>query len=510
MSRRPPPERPDPDPTDVPGEVITDAELNPQTPSAALAAYAASVAEVAVARTGLSGAGEIWRLSWPVMLSQVLVTMVALVDIAMVGRLGADAVAAVGYATQFFFMTQSALFAVGFACVALMARSIGAGDRGAARAALVASLMVAVATALIAAGAILAAPRAVLGLLNADPLVVEMTIPYLRLVLSASVLLAVSLMLESGLRADRDTVTPMRIAAAVAGAKIALNAVLIFGALGFPRLELVGAGVATVVSQVLGVVLLVSAVARRRAGDAVAITRADLAPSLQLLGKVTRVAAPGVAERVILNLALLSYFAILGGYGTAAVAAYTVGVRALSFSWIPGTGFAAAVATLVGQSLGANDEEEAVRIGRRAAVMAVVVAVVLGVVGGGAREPIARVFSDDPAIIGALMPFMLCLAIAQPMLQLHFTLAGVHRGAGDTWTPLFAATMGNWAFRVPLALLFARVLEADLVWLWIVLIFDHTARAAWLVASFRRGAWRTRMAGPGLPDRALTKVGSSP
>ena len=50
-------------------------------------------------------------------------------------------------------------------------------------------------------------------------------------------------------------------------------------------------------------------------------------------------------------------------------------------------------------------------------------------------------FTDDRATIAALGPFLLCLAISQPMLQLHFTLAGVHRGAGDTWTPLIAATV---------------------------------------------------------------------
>ena len=63
-----------------------------------------------------------------------------------------------------------------------------------------------------------------------------------------------------------------------------------------------------------------------------------------------------LCARIAGVMALLSYFAILGTYGTVAVAAYTVGVRALSFSWIPGTGFAAAVATLVGQALGRGSE----------------------------------------------------------------------------------------------------------------------------------------------------------
>jgi putative MATE family efflux protein len=479
-------------------EAVEDPEYSSQSESAALAAQAIGVGGAAgelragERRTHAAGYRELLRLSWPIMLSQVLVTAVSLIDIAMVGRLGPKAVAAVGYATQFFFMTQSALFAVGFACVALMARAIGAGDPAEARRSLGASLVVGVGTAVIVGAAVLAAPAKLLALLNAEPEVVTMTVPYMRLVLGSTLLLAISLVLENGMRANRDMVRPMIIASAVAALKIWLNAYLIFGMWGGPRLELIGAGIATVASQVFGLVLFVIVIARAPRGGPLALTLADIRAPYALVRRVVRVAAPGVAERIVLNLALLDYFAILGNYGTVVVAAYTVGVRALSFSWIPGTGIAAAVATLVGHALGAGDEKEAVRIGRRSAVLAIAVAIVLGIVGGLARMPIAHMFTDDRATIAALGPFLLCLAISQPMLQLHFTLAGVHRGAGDTWTPLIAATVGNWGFRVPLAAFFAHVLHTSVSWLWVALIFDHIARAAWLTVTFQRGKWLRR------------------
>jgi len=476
---------------------VEDSETAPQNPAGALAAGAAFVRKAWDRR----GAGpdddvrEIWRLSWPVMLSQALVTAVALVDIAMVGRLGSDAVAAVGYATQFFFMTQSALFAVGFACVALMARAIGANRPDQARAALAASLLVGVVTAIAMSVVVIAIPRTILGWLNADPHVIELCVPYLRLVLSASVLLAVGLVIENGLRADKDTVTPMRIAGGVAAIKIALNGLWIFGLAGAPRLELVGAGLATLVSQVIGLILFCTVLSRKPRDGPLGVRRRDIAAATRSLAAVIRVAAPGVVERLMLNLALLSYFAILGTYGTVAVAAYTVGVRALSFSWIPGTGFAAAVATLVGQALGRGDERLAVSIGKRAVAMSLVVAIVLGCVAGFGRIPIARLFTQDPETIATLGPFLLCLALAQPMLQGHFTLAGVHRGAGDTWTPLVAAFVGNWGVRVPGALICAYVFHTSLVWIWAVIVLDHTVRTAWLYRAFRRGTWKTKLAG---------------
>jgi putative MATE family efflux protein len=414
---------------------------------------------------------------------------VSIVDVAMVGRLGADAMAAVGYATQFHFLAQSVLFAVGFACVALMARAIGGGDPTRARQALAASLWVAAVTALVIVVAVLAAPRLWLGWLGAEPGVTELTIPYLNLVLGSSLLLAVAMTLENALRANRDTRTPMWIATVVAVVKILLNALLIFGTLGFPRLELVGAGLATLGSQLVGLLLFGAAARRAPESSPLALRPRDLREARPLLREVVRLSLPGVGERLAMNLALLAYFRVLAEYGTVAIAAYTVGIRLLSFSWIPGTGFGAASATMVGQALGAGDPRAAARAGWHATRLAVGVALLLGALCVVARTPLARLFIDDAATVATLGPFLLCLALAQPFLQAHFALGGAHRGAGDTWTPFLAAAAGNWALRVPLAVLFAYVLELDLVWVWYALVFDHATRTAWLAWSFRRGSW---------------------
>ncbi len=484
-------------------EELGDSESAPSLPASMLAAIAGLRAPGGAARrrgegpTGITR--EILRLGWPVMLSQVLVSTTGLVDRAMIGRLsgeGGSAVplAAVGYATQYFFLIQSTLFAVGLACVALMARAIGAGNPGQAREALASSMQVAVAVTLAFTAIMLAAPEWSLEVLGAEPAVVAVCVPYLQLLVGSSILLATSLTFDSALRANRNTRTPMFVALVVAAVKIAANYALIFGEFGLPRLELVGAGLATVISQCVGLLIFVVIVARKPADSPVSFRWRRFFMPGPLTRQVVRLATPGILERVVLNLGLLSYFWVLSRhYGTLAVAAYSVGVPLLSFSWIPGSGYAQACATMVGQSLGAGAREEARMTGVRAATLAVITAIPLGLLFGFFRTPLAELFTADEAVVTALGPFMLALAIGQPFLQLHFTLGGAHRGAGDTWTPLVAATIGNWVFRVPLALLFAAVLEWDVVWVWYVLVFDHIARAAWLLVSFRRGRWMDRM-----------------
>jgi len=461
-----------------------DPESAPAIPAAAVAGHAAALRRADLLATDR----EIWRLAWPVILSQVLASTVSLVDIAMLGRLGSSSLAAVGYVTQIFLLSQAVLFAIGVAGVALMSRAIGAGDLARARTTLASCLGISIAVAALLAGSVLSAPRELLGLLNAKPEVIEMALPYLRFSMASTLLFAVSITLECGFRAMRDTRTPLAVAVVVTAVKTSVNYLLIFGPFGLPKLGLAGAGIATLVAQAVAVTLLTAATRRRAARGTLTFARRDVQPSRASLTEVGRIAAPAVLERLVLNLALLDYFRMLGDYGSGAIAAYTVGVRMMSFSWIPGIGFAAAAATMVGHELGAADPRAAVRAGWRAARFAVAVSILLGVVFAFGRGPLARVFTNDAGVLEELGPFMLTLALVQPLLGLHFTLSGALRGAGDTVSPLLAAAIGNWAFRVPLAWAFSHA-GLPIVWMWVALVFDHIARVAIVGTVFARGRW---------------------
>jgi putative MATE family efflux protein len=423
------------------------------------------------------------------MLSLVMASMVSLIDIAMVGRLGTEALAGVGYATQYLWLAQSVLFAIGIAVVAMMARAMGAGQPDRAREALGASMVIGVAVAVVIGGIVVAFPAPLLGILDAPYEVIELTVPYFRLTLGSTLFLSVAILLESALRAVKDTRTPMWIAGVITVVKTVLNALLIFGLLGFPRLELMGAGLATLISQAVALVAFVYASRVHKSRDVLWIRRRELGQAMKLVPELTRIALPAVAERVILNVAIMTYFSLLGRYGAAAIAAYTVGVRILSFSWIPGIGFSVAAATLVGQALGADDVSGARRAGWRAARAALVVSFLLGALYAFARVPLAQIFTSDPDVIRELGPFMLILALSQAPMGVHFTLGGALRGAGDTVTPLYAATLGNWGFRVPVAFAASRLLGLDVIYVWLGLMFDHIARAVWLVWAFRAERW---------------------
>lgn len=437
---------------------------------------------------------DIWSMAWPATLSFVVVNVVDVVDVALVGRLGRQSVAAWGYAAQCVHLVETLVQSVGIGCVALVARSMGARDPERARRGLAASVFVAQAVAALALVLVMLVPRQMLRLLDAEPAVIELAVPYFRLFAASMVLFAAAFMFESALRANRNTRGPMFVAAGVMTVKTVLSVVLIFGAFGFPRLELLGAGIATLVAHGVGLILYV-ALSRMAASEGLAVTFGwkDVREMWDVAWEVLWVSLPSMGERLIMSLALLTYFKILSSYGTAAIAAYAIGVRLLSFSWAPGLGFSAAASTIVGQALGSGDSEQARRAGARSVAQAVLVMCGLGVLFVFLRGPLAHAFTKDVKVAENLMPFMMMLAIAQPFMGAHFTLGGVLRGAGDTVTPLIGAALGNWGFRVPLAWLFTRWFGHELVWVWAALIGDHVARTLVNGVVFLRGKWALRV-----------------
>jgi putative MATE family efflux protein len=436
---------------------------------------------------------DIWSLSWPVILSGIVASIVSLADVAMLGQLGTAELVAVGWVNQVFMLAQSVLMAGGVACVALMARAIGAGAPARARQSMAASLVLALAVAVSLLVITTLGADPLLRALGVTPAVIAEAVPYCALTMASAVVFAVAYTYESAFRSVRDTRMPLAISGAVAAAKVGLNVLLIFGAGPIPRLALIGAGLASLLAQLLGAWLFIAASGRHARAAILSLTLHDLRASRPLLAETVRVALPAAGERVLMTLGLMSYFVILSRYDEVVIAAYTIGVRLLSFSWIPGTAFSAASATLVGQALGASDPDHASRVNWRATRLCVLVSTVIGIAYAWPRKWLAGLFTQDPAVIAALEPLILMLAIAQPFLAMHFTLGGSLRGAGDTMSPLWAATVGTWVFRVGLALLLGPVLGLELTWVWSALIFDHLVRAAWMAWSFERGAWRRNL-----------------
>ena len=198
---------------------------------------------------------------------------------------------------------------------------------------------------------------------------------------------------------------------------------------------------------------------------------------------------PAGVEQLVFQLGFLAFLWLVGYYGTAAFAAYGIGVQILSLSFVVGFGFSIAGATLVGQHMGAKDPQGAMRHGWRATGMAIASMVGLSVFIIAFSEDIARFLIDDDEVVRLTVIFIYILGIAQPLMAIEFTLGGCLRGAGDTRFPLKATMAGLIGARVGLAALFT-FMGLTVVWIYAALIGDYIVKALMLVSRFKSGKWQ--------------------
>lgn len=430
-----------------------------------------------------------WTLAWPVIVSFSLDSIVGLIDALMVGRLGATAVAAVGVGMHLLSALNLAMYAVGTGALAIVARHTGAGERQHAERALQHAIVAAVVLGVLTVVPVVVWTRELLGLFRVAPDVAAAAVPFVRWVILAVPPDAVVFTVAASLRAAGDTRTPLAIAAVVGVVNVAVAYVLIFGRLGLPALGISGAALATVVAFGVGAAMGLALLATGRLRLAVAWRR--LRVDRAVVGRILRVGYPAAVEHLCMQVGFLTYIVFAARYGTAAVAAYFIGVRILALSFLPGLGFGAAAGTLVGQALGARRPDEAVRNGWTAMGLAIGVMTAGGLVLFARARAVAALFVDDPAVIDAAVSFIHVLAAAQPLMAVDFALSGALRGAGDTRFPLLVALLAFYGCRLGLSWVVADVVAGPLPWLWATMVGDYLLRAVLKGWRFRSGAWAT-------------------
>jgi putative MATE family efflux protein len=430
----------------------------------------------------------IWQLAWPAITANLLASLVGIVDMKIVGALGAPAVAAVTTGNRIFFILQAFLMAVTAGTTALVARAWGAGDRSEAERVTRASLWLCMGLALTMSALAFAIPHRLAGVFRVDAEAVELAAVFIRWQAPFQIAVGVFFALGAALRAAGDTRTPLWIGALGNVVNVALAYTLVYGMLGFPALGVAGAALAGGIAFAIGAVILVGLWMRGRllVGRSGSVAEAFAGGRLR---RIVDIGYPAGIEQMVWQGGFVAFLWIVSLYGTGAYAAYGIGVSLLSFSFVIGFGFSIAASTLVGQSLGAGDPAGATRSGWRAMRLSIAAMTAFGLAIVLAARPLARLMIDDARVVELTVTFIYVLGSVQPLMALEAALGGALRGAGDTRFPLFAVFAGLIGARVPLAAGFAwRGLPVE--WIYAALIADYVVKAVLLTARFRSGRWQ--------------------
>ncbi len=431
---------------------------------------------------------EVWALAWPVILSFGLDSVLGLSSMLMVGRLGADAVGAVGLAMQILGAVRAGIAAVGTGTVALVARYIGANDRDNAEHVLKQSVVFGVLVSTVIAIPVIVFARPLMGLFQVKGEMAEMGTRYLQVVMLSEPFQGIFLMCAAALRGAGDTRTPLWIGGIIDLLAIFLNYVLIFGKLGLPALGVDGSAVATLLAIAFGGILFFYALSVE--GMVLNFRWQGLWPDFGLGRRILSVGNPAAIEQLLIQFGFVAYVGFVARYGAKEIAAYFIGVRILALSFLPGFGFSAASATLVGQGLGAGDPHFSRKAGWESTGMAMVLMTAMGLLFIVFAHWIAALFIDDKQVIANTVQFMYALAAAQPLMAIDWTITGALRGAGDSRFPLYGSLAGFYGMRLFLTILIWYQ-GGNIIWIWWSLLADYVVRSAVKVRRFQTGKWAT-------------------
>ena len=429
---------------------------------------------------------SIWQLAWPAIVSNLLFSVIGLVSIKIVGSLGASAVASVTTGNRIFFALQAILMAISAGTTAMVARSVGAKDY--VEAARVTSVSLWIGN-VVAVGLMLPCiffATEVAGVFGLDEATTAGAASFIRWISVFNVAFSVNMIISAALRAAGDARTPLWIGVLTNIVNVGLVYWLVFGGYGMPAMGIAGAAIANGVAFSLAALVYLGL---WYAGYLKIGVGGPGSMSEKRVRQLIDIGYPAGVEQLVFQFGFIAFLWLVGYYGTAAFAAYGIGVQILSLSFVVGFGFSISGATLVGQHMGAKDPAGAMRHGWRATRLAVASMVILSLFIMYFSEDVARFLIDDDEVVRLTVIFIYILGIAQPLMAIEFTLSGCLRGAGDTRFPLKATMAGLVGARVGLAALFT-MLGLTVVWIYAALIGDYIVKAAMLVWRFRSGKWQ--------------------
>ncbi len=434
---------------------------------------------------------KLLRLAAPLMAANILNTVYNLVDMFWVGRLGATAVAAVAivFPTQWLLISMAMGFTI--AGAALVSQWTGALDSDRANFAAAQTLMVSFLLSLVLAVIAFLLRRQLLRLLGASGELYQPTLDYVSVIFWTVPLTFIMIAFSSVMRGAGDTVRPMYVTIASVLLNLVLDPLLILGYGPFPAMGVAGAAWATLVARLAAAIAGLWMLFNGR--EAVVIKLHQLRPDPDTIRQLARIGVPAGVDGAARSFSAVAMIAIVTRFGPAATAAYGIGVRVMSLVWTASGGMGQAVATGVGQNLGADMEDRSTKSAWTGTYITFGLLGFAGLLAILFAPYIIDVFVDNPEVIELGTQFLRISGWGFGFAGALMVIQGAFQGAGRTGYSMLLSLLNRWLLRFPIAIALAFVAGMGVtgVW-WAFLISDvggFTVGAAWM----KWGSWQQRI-----------------
>ena len=430
---------------------------------------------------------HIFALALPAVLSMFTIVVNNIVDTALVGHLGDRELAAVGSAGFLMWIIFSLMDIISVGTVAIISRDYGAKDiQASSRKSMDIGRFAFFFSSVLAVIGLLYADN-VIALLNLEPEVERLAVVYIRIVFLSIPPLFLAEVVWAVFRSIGDTRTPMIIMIWSVGINIVLDIFLIYGVWIFPRLEVIGAAIATTVAHIFAGILAYYFAKTGKIPFEI-IPKNLFKIDFRVVLKTMKIGLPISLAGLVFTLVYLVIIRIMSEFGTAAVAAVPVGNRVESVSYMTCHGFYMAVSAMVGQNLGAHNPDRAARSVWTTAGILSIITLAFGAVFILIPDYITRLFSEEPDVIRIAADYLRILGVSQIFMGFEFIFEGAFTGAGHTIPPTIVSVPGT-LIRIPLAYYMAITLGMGPAGVFWAITISTIVKGVWLMAWFKFGRW---------------------
>ena len=441
--------------------------------------------------------GVILSLAVPTMLEQVMQTAVQYIDVFMVGKLGTEAMATVGSTTTVNWLISSSISALSIGFLATISRSLGAGDKSAAKKYTMQAVLVTILCGSLFTVLTLLLSPFVPTLMQVDPKIKEITAKYFFILYLPTLPKTATIVFGTALRAAGDTKTPMKIGILVNAINVVLNffliyptrtvkifsfCVKIYGA----NLSVTGAAIASAVSILIGGAFITVALLKHSVlsplGEKFKLDFKVLKPCL-------KIALPNMLQRFGTSFGYVVFASMINSLGEVATAAHTVANTVESAFYIPAYGMQTAAATLAGNCLGAKDNKKMKDFSSLIILVEILLMTLSGAILFIFAPKMAALFSSDVNVINLGSTVLKMVAVSEPIYGVSIIIEGILQGVGNTKTPFIYNIIGMWGVRILGTAICINLFSLGLVSAWCSMILHNLLLFALFLRFFLKGKW---------------------
>lgn len=426
---------------------------------------------------------NIWRISWPIMLSFLTYTLLTTADMFWIGKLGPAKVAAVAVTGSIYWVLISFEGLVSSGTVAIISRAAGSDDKELLNRGLSVSILIAFCLSFLLALCSIIYAEKILNLFGLTEEVLDSAILYMKIFFIGILFMITHSSLFSTFYALGNSRIPMVISISCITLNVILDPFLIFGLGFFPKMGIMGAAIASVVSLFFEFVITINIFFKQ-------IEFKKLNFDIEMLIPFLKIGIPALIHTLTRPVTGMIMYRVTALFGTFAIAAFGIGTRIIHFIFIYMDGFMIATQTLVGQYLGRKKIEKAKEICFKTLRIGFIVQLFIIIIIFYFADWIVYIFNSTPGVIGQGEMYLKIILVSFLFYPLTSSFSAAHRGSGDTRPLMVSAFIANWLVKIPFSLIFSIKMGMDSRGVWLAIGLSVFIESIIITFFFFRGGWK--------------------